>query len=298
MCVYHIVFVYYRRTVRKTTERGRKKVIRKTSPRLSCAVEKSSTSSSDSDNYRQLEIMEKSSQDDATFWGRKPPPPKMHSCSSNSDSSGNESGSHKGSRENTPELSSDMQKDVTELKEMFAKKSDNHSMIRRSPHVIRRKVSEEKPTAAARLKPNDSLNFNVLLRPRQSEIVHAHFASAPSDKKQSPPPSVGILEEIQSELESTSSSTKPKKAAPPTPQRKESIQNSPPVKCCSGSAEPNSGIETPKHSDDDGTALHDRAMEAILKVLLQNNGLELQNLVKQAVASNPELLKSALLSNQ
>ena len=272
-------------------------MIRKTSPRLSRAVEKFSTSSSDSDNYRQLEIMEKSSQDDTTFWGRKPPPPRMRSCSSNSDSSGNESGSRKGSRENTPELSSDMQKNVTELKEMFANKPDDHSMLRRSPHVIRRKVSEEKPTVAARLKPNDSPN--VPLRPRQSEIVRAHFASAfasaPSDKKQSPPPSMGILEELQSEQESSSSNTKSKKAAPPTPPRRE---NSPPVKRRSGSAEPDSGVETPKHSDDDSTALHDRAMEAILKVLLQKNGPELQDLVKQAVASDPELLKLALSSNQ
>ena len=39
-------------------------------------------------------------------------------------------------------------------------------------------------------------------------------------------------------------------------------------------------------------------MEAILKVLLQKNGPELQNLVKQAVASDPELLKLALSNNQ
>lgn len=107
-----------------------------------------------------------------------------------------------------------------------------------------------------------------------------------------------MLEEVQSELEASTHTTKPKKAPPPTPPRKDSLQNSPTVspkaQRRSGSTEPEA---TPQKSDDNA-ALQDKAMEAILKVLIQKNGPELQDLVKQAIASDPELLKMALSNNQ
>lgn len=299
--------------MRKTAERGRKRVIRKASPRLLRAAENfsSGTSSSDSDNYKAYKVTDKTSQDDTAFWGRKPPSPRMRSCSTNSsDSSGNESGSRKASRENTPELPSDAKRNVTELKELFAKRpSDEPAVVRSPPHVAKRKfASEEKPAITMRSKlsatassPSDSPNLPS--RPTQSEIFRAHFANAyttaPSERKHSPPlppHSMGILEEVPSDLEaatrSTVSPTKPKKAAPPTPPRKESLKN-----VHSGSPEPNR-VDTSAAKSDDSAALQDKAMEAILKVLLQKNGPELQNLVKQAVASDPELLKLALSSNQ
>ena len=294
--------------MRKTAERGRKKVVRKASPRLIRAAEQSSTgTSSDSDNYKAYEITDKTSQEDTAFWGRKPVSSRMRSSSTNSDSSSNESGSRKGSRENTPELPSDTKRNVTELKELFARRSfDDQTSIKRSPQVSKRKFStEDKPVVAVRSNPSSTSSDspNVPIRPRQSEIVRAHFANAfsatPSERKQSPPPShsMGILEEVPSDLEastrSTVSPTKPKKTAPPTPPRKESLQNSP-----SSSPEAQrrrSKTETPAT---DGGELQDKAMEAILKVLLQKNGPELQNLVKQAVASDPDLLKLALSNNQ
>ena len=113
--------VYCRRTVHKTTERGRKKAIRKASPCLLHAAENST--SSDSDSYKLCEITDKTSQEDATFWGRKPAATRMRSSSTNSDSSSNESGSHKASRENTLELQGDVKRNVAELKEVFAKSS-------------------------------------------------------------------------------------------------------------------------------------------------------------------------------
>ena len=301
--------VYCRRTVRKTAERGRKKFIRKASPRLIRAAEQSSTgTSSDSDNYKLCEITDKTSQEDTAFWGRRPVSSRMRSSSTNSDSSSNESGSRKASRENTPELPSDAKRNVTELKELFAKRSsDEQTSIRRSPQVSKRKFSsEDKPTIAIRSKPSSTSSDspNVPLRPRQSEIVRAHFANAfsaaPNERKQSPPSqSMGILEEVPSDLEAstrtTVSPTKPKKTAPPTPPRKESLQNS--LSSSPEARRRNSNAEAATKPDE-GTELQDKAMEAILKALLQKNGPELQNLVKQAVASDPELLKLALSNNQ
>lgn len=295
--------------MRKTAERGRKKVIRKASPRLVRAAEASSTgtSSSDSDSYKPNDVNDKTSQEDTAFWGRKPVASRMRSSSTNSDSSSNESGSRKASRENTPELPSDTKRNITELKELFAKRSfDDQVTVKRSPQVSKRKYSlEQRPTSNSR---SLSDSPNVPSRPRQSEIVRAHFASAfaaaPNEKKHSPPPSMGILEEVPSDLEAsvrpTVSPTRPKREAPPTPPRKQSLQNSP-----SGSPEArrrsnsaNNRMESAATKSDNSSALEDKAMEAILKVLLQKNGPELQNLVKQAVASDPELLKLALSNNQ
>ena len=176
-------FVYYRRTVRKTTERGRKKAIRKASPRLLRAADISSTgTSSDSDNYKLCEITDKTSQEDATFWGRKPAATRMRSSSTNSDSSSNESGSHKASRENTPELQGDVKRNVAELKEVFAKSSrllDDQVSVRRSPQVSKKKYSTgDKPTVVTRSQSSSSDSPNVPARPRQSEIFRSHFATA------------------------------------------------------------------------------------------------------------------------
>ena len=300
--------------MRKAAERGRKKIIRKASPRLIRAAEQSSTgTSSDSDNYKVCEITDKTSQEDTAFWGRKPISSRMRSSSTNSDSSSNESGSRKVSRENTPELPNDTKRNITELKELFARRPfDEQISVRRSPQVTKRKFSdEEKPTIAVRSKPSSSSSDSpsVPLRPHQSEIVRAHFANAfsatPSDRKQSPPPpshSMGILEEVASDLEastrSTVSPTKPKKTAPPTPPRKESLQNSPSSSPEARRRSSNAGMKAAATQPDDGAELQDKAMEAILKVLLQKNGPELQNLVKQAVASDPDLLKLALSNNQ
>ena len=285
-------------------------MIRKASPRLVHAAELSSTgtSSSDSDNYKQYEITDKTSQEDSAFWGRKPVVSRMRSSSTNSDSSSNESGSRKASRETTPELSADAKKNVMELKELFARRSlDEQSSVRRSPQVAKKKYSGEKPAVAARSKPNTSSDSpNVPLRPRQSEIVRAHFANAFSTASSerelsSSSHSMEALEEVSSELEAstrtTISPTKPKKPAPPTPPRKESLQNSP-----SSSPEARrrsrSITEAVATKPDSDSVLQDKAMEAILKALIQKNGPELQNLVKQAVASDPELLKLALSNNQ
>jgi len=273
--------------VRKTAERGRKKMIRKASPRLVRAAELSSTgTSSDSDNYKQCEITDKTSQEDSAFWGRKPVVSRMRSSSTNSDSSSNESGSRKGSRETTPELSADAKRNVTELKELFARRSfDEQSSPRRSPHVAKKRYStEEKPAVAARPKPNTSSDSpNVPLRPRQSEIVRAHFANAfstaPSGKLSPSSNSMGALEEVSSELEASTRST---------------ISSSPEARRRSSSTEAEAAATKP----DGDSMLQDKAMEAILKALIQKNGPELQNLVKQAVASDPELLKLALSNNQ
>jgi len=306
--------VCFRRTVRKTTEKSRRKAIRRTSPRAMRAADKSSTgtSSSDSDNYKHFEITDKSSQDDTAFWGTKPVASRMRSSSTNSDSSSNESGSRKASREHTPEFFADAKKNVTELKELFGKRSpDDLVTTRRSPEIPKRKfhpVSDERPAISMQTKPNLSSDSPQLpLRPKQSEIVRAHFAvaftSTQSERKVSSS-SMDILPEVQSELEasmhSAVSNTKAKKA-PPTPPRKDSLQNSPTVspraQRRSSSAEPDRVEATPQKSDDNA-ALQDKAMEAILKVLIQKNGPELQNLVKQAIATDPELLKLALSDNQ
>ena len=300
------VCVLYRRTVRKTAEKGRKKAIRKASPRLLRAAE--NCTSSDSDSYKLHEITEKSSQEDSTFWGRKPVPSRMRSSSTNSDSSSNDSGSRKGSRENTPELPGDAKKNVTELKELFAKRSlDEQVSVKRSPQVTKKKYSpEDRPAVTARSKPSTISDSPSI--PSRPQVFRTQFANAfttnPNEKKLSPPSSsMGILEEVPSDLEastrSTVSPTKPKKVAPPTPPRKQSLQNSPTASPEARRRSSSERIETAAtESDDNNTALQDKAMEAILKVLLQKNGPELQNLVKQAVASDPELLKMALSNNQ
>ena len=303
-------FVYHRRTVRKTTERGRKKAIRKASPRLIRAAENSSTgtSSSDSDNYKLCEITDNTSQEDTTFWGRKPAATRMRSSSTNSDSSSNESGSHKASRENTPELQSDTKKNVAELKEVFAKRSLDDQVIqvsiKRSPQVKKKFSTGDKPTVLSRTQSSSCDSPNIPQRPRQNEIFRAHFANAftttLNDNKESSP-SV-IIEENPSDLEASTRSavspTKPRKAAPPTPPRKQSLQNSPSSSPESERRRSQIYSEATATESDDGNVLQDKAMEAILKVLLQKNGPELQNLVKQAVASDPELLKLALSNNQ
>ena len=285
-------------------------MIRKASPRLVRAAELSSTgTSSDSDNYKQCEITDKTSQEDSAFWGRKPVVSRMRSSSTNSDSSSNESGSRKGSRETTPELSADAKRNVTELKELFARRSfDEQSLPRRSPHVAKKRYStEEKPAVATRPKPNTSSDSpNVPLRPHQSEIVRAHFANAfstaPSGKLSPSSNSMGALEEVSSELEASTRSTispnKPKKPAPPTPPRKQSLQNSPSSSPEARRRSSSTEVEATATKPDGDSVLQDKAMEAILKALIQKNGPELQNLVKQAVASDPELLKLALSNNQ
>ena len=94
------------------------------------------------------------------------------------------------------------------------------------------------------------------------------------------------------------SPTKLRKTAPPTPPRKQSLQDSPSssLEAERQRSQTYSGVAATE--SDNNNALQDKAMEAILKVLLQKNGPELQNLVKQAVASDPELLKLALSNNQ
>ena len=292
--------------MRKTTERGRKKAIRKASPRLVRAAENSSTStSSDSDNYKLCEITDKTSQEDATFWGRKPAATRMRSSSTNSDSSSNESGSHKASRENTPELQGDVKRNVAELKEAFAKSPRSVDDLRRSPHVSKKKYSTgDKPTVVTRSQSSLSDSPNVPARPRQNEIFRSHFANAftttPDGIKESSPSP--ILEDGPSDMEASSrfvvSLTKPRKTAPPTPPRKQSLQNSPSSSPEAQRRRSQTYSEATATESDDNNVLQDKAMEAILKVLLQKNGPELQNLVKQAVASDPELLKLALSNNQ
>ena len=294
---------FFRRTVRKTAEKGRRKVIKKASPRLS-RKPSGTSSSSDLDSYKH-EIAEKHSTDDSNFWGRKPVASRMRSSSTNSDSS-NESGSQKDSRENSPEIT-DVKRNVGELKEIFAKRLSAEELPtgKISPRNQTKVSPEVKPVT--RTKPqvvSDYDSPNIPLRPRQSEIFRAHFANAFTSKTSTS--STSSMSPVEEELDESTvvSKGKSRKTPPPTPPRKDSKSTMPDVppktNRHSNAVDPHMATppdQLPRSKSHDDTHLQDKAMEAILKVLIQKNGPELQDLVKQAIASDPDLLKLALANN-
>lgn len=277
-------------------------MIKKTSPRPS-RKSSGTSSSSDLDSYKH-EIAEKHSTDDGNFWGRKPVASRMRSSSTNSDSS-NESGSQKDSRENSPEIT-DVRRKVGELKEIFAKRLSTEELPtgKISP-MNQTKVSPEvKPVM--RTKPqvvSDHDSPNIPLRPRQSEIFRAHFANAFTSKTSTT--STSSMSPVEEELDESSVVPKGKsrKTPPPTPPRKDSkptMPDVPPKTNRRSIVDPRMTTppdQLPRSKSHDDTHLQDKAMEAILKVLIQKNGPELQDLVKQAIASDPDLLKLALANN-
>ena len=294
-------FPSVRRTVRKTAERGRRKGFKKTSP---LPVRKSGTgSSSDSDSNRHR-IVDKHSPDDEKFWGRKPIASRVRD-STNSDSSND-------SRENSPETS-DTRRNVDELKEMFAKRlsADELPTGGKSPKNQRKVSPEDKPVTRAKPHHNasDHDSPNVPLRPRQSEIFRAHFANAFTSNTTTT--STSSMSPVEEELEELTAVPKAKarKTPPPTPPRKDSsspeTQRKPTMsdvtpKNRSNSVDPHMTTpsdQLPQSQSQGDDQLQDKAMEAILKVLIQKNGPELQDLVKQAIASDPDLLKLALANN-
>ena len=242
---------------------------------------------------------------------------RVRSSSTNSDSS-NESSSQKGSRENSPEMT-DARKNVDELKEMFAKRLSTEELTtgRKSPRNQKKVSPEVKPGMRAKplVNVSDHDSPNIPLRPRQSEIFRAHFANAFTNKTNTT--STSSMSPVEEELEESTAVSKGKsrKTPPPTPPRKDSsspetqrkvlkptMPDVPPkANRRSNSIDPHSTTapsdQLPRSQSHDGTQLQDKAMEAILKVLIQKNGPELQDLVKQAIASDPDLLKLALANN-